>query len=118
MTKQDEDSLKCMQMSREWNERNMKFKKGEKIAFYSGLGRESGIVLHVNEDDTLVVEYGIGNQVRAHSKQCRRLKPKKKRRSVWLSRMWLAAPPTGPFISTEPMGGSPDWIEFREVVKK
>lgn len=69
-----------------------KFKPGDRVAVYLGKGRITGVVTRINEGDILTVEelkpLGFGEAIAAHPKQCRKLKPRERRR-VWISKQIL-----------------------------
>lgn len=109
-----------------------KFKVGEKIRVYIGVNTDDYDFLEEEFKpyvDDLVTEIRRDSLMKIglyenwfHPKQCRRLIPKKKRRSVWVNPncdLILAIEQNHHFakyiLSTE---AKHDWIEFREVVKK
>lgn len=73
------------------------FKIGERVAAYNQSGRIVGIVREVLPSGNIILGYNLG-QWEQHHKQCRRLKPRAKRRELYISDEWLsklgAAPDT------------------------
>lgn len=69
----------------------MKFKVGDRVAVYSFTGRDTGTVCELAvagphlkiESDHPTIDGNI-HRVKAHVKQCRRLKPKRKLREFWI----------------------------------
>lgn len=99
------------------------FKVGERVRFYDGDYSEIGVVKKLNDNGTLDVdEPGTGIWC-LHPKQCRRLKPKRKPRRVWMLaeaiREIEALDPTSALLAYNCPGTRPgEWIEFREVLPK
>lgn len=98
-------------------ESNLKI--ADRVAVYSSGGRDTGMVVFIQPDGFLQIKYDSGQLIYPlHPKQCRKLKPKK-RRSVWVvfdeigvCREFSSMHPSKLLINQDL-----DWVECREVKK-
>lgn len=109
----------------------MKFKVGDRVSVYGnynddrrGLWYARGnraTVVATNYSDEIEIRLDTGNPrpdsatITVHPKQCRKLKPKKKPRSLWVS---SNSNLSRPFVGATTVRVQDDDIEFREVRKK
>lgn len=88
-------------------------KVGDRVRVY-GFGQNPlAIVVNLEPDGNLKVTWltSKGSWSVVHPKQCRRLKPRRERRSLWVE--FYKGHDTGSVsVSTTPIDG---WTEFREV---
>lgn len=61
----------------------MKYKIGEKVAFYGYCRRNIGFISKIINENVYLIENSI-DKFAAHEKQIRKLKPKKKAREFWI----------------------------------
>lgn len=66
----------------------MKFKVGDRVAFYTAEGRGTGKIVMDDGDGTIGILSDKRDSARVHPKQCRLLK-KKERRRMWISKKIL-----------------------------
>jgi hypothetical protein len=91
---------------------NMKFKVGDRVRAYMTYYVSIGVVKKITSTGKLVVvRDGSNGSFAYHPKQCRRLKPKKERR-----RIWVVGDLNDLFIVN--LYNSPNSIEFVEVLPR
>ena len=96
----------------------MTFKIGDRVVAYDCYSKLKGKIVGI-EDSLLDVEHDVGGKSKIsffHPKQCRKLKPKK-RREWWINideTNWLQVP-DGEFVRTTPPPNKKGWIKLREV---
>lgn len=94
-------------------------KYGERVAIYGyddcdgQWDGDTGMVEELNRNgaDTISILTDDARLVTVHRRQCVPLKPKRKRREVWIHEDKAKT-------HTESMAGIPGWIHFIEVIKK
>lgn len=105
-----------------------KFKVGDRVAVYSSLGRRMGFIKEINKEAGIFLVFfpgpGRNDRTWAHPKQCRKLRPKAKRRRVWIADTYVGDEQiTSNHITFDAEkydipSRSSTWVEFVEVRRR